>query len=210
VAGLQKAAAEVLNRYANFAYFFGVSGLQNYGILNDPSLSASLTPGAKANGNGNVWIISGGAINATANEVFADIQALFYALVAQSGGVITIEDKMKLVISPNSAVALTITNSFGVNVEDLLKKNFPNLKVETAVQYGARSAQNQEGLAAGNFAQLIAESVAGEETGFCAFTEKLRNHKLVAETSSWKQKVSGGVWGAIIQKPFAIASMIGI
>jgi hypothetical protein len=35
-------------------------------------------------------------------------------------------------------------------------------------------------------------------------------HRLIADTSSWKQKLSGGSMGAVYRMPFAVASMIGI
>ena len=38
----------MLNKFSNLTYFFGVQGLQNYGLLNDPHLNASLTPATKA------------------------------------------------------------------------------------------------------------------------------------------------------------------
>lgn len=209
VAELDTAAATVLNKFSNLTYFYGVAGLQNYGLLNDPSLSASLTPATKSAGNGNVWIYSG-APNATANEVYADIQALFVQLVTQSGGLIQADSVMTLALSPSSAVALNITNSFGITVLDIIKKNYPNLKVETAVQYGAYSATNPQGVKGGNFAQLIAGNVEGQDTGFCAFTEKMRAFPIVRDMSSWKKKLMSGSWGAVIRQPFAIASMIGV
>ena len=210
VSQLNKAAADILNRYGNFVYFFGVNGLQNYGLLNDPALPASLTPGTKAAGGGNVWITSAGAINATANEVYADIQALFYALATQTSGLIKENDQLTLALSPASSIALTITNSYGVDVKALLKQNFPNIKVVTAVQYAAKSTQNPEGVASGNFAQLIAGTVDGVDTGKCVFTEKLRAHRLVPDTSSWKQKTSSGSFGAVIKRPLAFSSIVGI
>src|SRR6185503_6176542 len=75
VSEIDKGAATVLNKFQNLTYFFGVQGLQNYGLLNDPNLSAALTPATKAAG-GVKWVLSG-VINATANEVYADIQAIF-------------------------------------------------------------------------------------------------------------------------------------
>ncbi|WP_233874060.1 hypothetical protein [Paraburkholderia adhaesiva] len=109
---------------------------------------------------------------------------------------------MTLAMAPSSSVALTTTNLYNVNVTDLLKKNFPNLTIETAVQY-----QNPAG---GNLLQLIAEAIDGQKTGYCAFTEKLRAHGIVRETSSFKQKKSQGSWGAVLFQPFAIASMLGV
>jgi hypothetical protein len=208
-AQLDIAAATVLTKFQNLTYFRGVQGLQNYGLQNDPALSASLTPGTKAAGNGNVWIFNG-AINATANEVFADIQALYFELVSQTGGLVEQDAKLVLALSPGSAVALTATNSFNVNVSDLIKKNFPNLRVVTAVQYGALSSSNPQGIAAGNFVQLIAEELEGEDTGYCAFNEKMRAHPIIRAESSFRQKKTQGSWGAILRYPVAFAGMIGI
>lgn len=207
-AEVQEAGAVVLNKFQNLTYFFGVAGLQNYGLLNDPSLSASLTPAPKAAG-GNTWI-KNGAINATANEIYADIQALFFQLISQTNGVINQKDAMTLAMSPGSEVAMTATNTFNVNVSDLLKKNFPNMEIKTAVQYGQTSASNPQGITAGNFVQLIAKKLDGQETGYCAFNEKLRTHPIIRAMSSFQQKATQGTWGAVIRIPAAISSMIGV
>jgi hypothetical protein len=208
VSEIDQAAATILNKFLNFTYFFGVQGLQNYGLLNDPNLPASLSPATKAYG-GTKWI-SGGVVQATANEVFTDIQSIFYQLMVQTFGLITAESKLILAMSPQSEVALTATNSFNVNVHDLLKKNFPNIMIHNAAQYSQTSSINPQGIAAGNFVQLIAEDIEGQDTGYCSFNEKLRAHPIIREMSSFKQKATAGSWGAIIRQPFAIASMIGV
>ena len=209
VAELDYSAALMLNKFSNLTYFFGVQGLQNYGLLNDPHLNASLTPALKAYG-GTTWYNSSGQVAATANEIYADIENLFAQLVAQTAGLVNRETMMTLAMSPQSEAALTTTNSFNVNVSDLLKKNFPNLRVENAVQYGVLSASNPQGISGGNFMQLIAEEVDGQETGYCSFNEKMRAHKLIPMMSSYKQKVSAGTWGCILRMTMTIASMIGI
>jgi len=196
------ASAIVLDKFQNNTYFYGVAGLQNYGLLNDPALSAPLAPGVKAfNGNASGPWMTNGAPTATANEIYADIQSMFTELVLQSGGLIEMDAKMVLALSPQSQVALTVTNQFNVNVFDLLKKNFPNIRVETAVQYATTGGQ---------LAQLICEEVDGQETGYCAFTEKMRAHPIIREMSAFRQKKTQGSWGAIIRQPFAIAQLIGI
>ena len=205
---IDQACATVLNKFSNLTYFFGVAGLQNYGLLNDPNLNASISPATKANG-GVLWVKSG-VINATANEVFNDIQSLYLQLVSQTDGLIELDSKMTLAMSPTVSVALTATNSFNVNVNDLLKKNFPNIRIETAVQYGALSTTNPQGIAAGNLVQLIADEIEGQDTGYCAFNEKMRQHKIVPDMSSFKQKVTAGTWGAIIRQPAGIASLLGV
>src|SRR5262249_37605480 len=153
---------------------------------NDPGLLPSATPMTKAAG-GTAWVTAAGVVNGTANEIFQDIQTMVSLLIAQSNGLIEMDDDMTLALSPQSSVGLTATNSFGLNVEDLLKKNFPNLKVKTAVQYGAITASNPQGLAAGNQAQLIATKVEGQDTGYCSFNEKLRTHPVIRDLSSFKQ-----------------------
>lgn len=209
VSEIDQAAATILNKFANLTYFFGVQGLQNYGLLNDPALTAAISPASKAAG-GTKWFTTGGTINATANEVFNDIQALFYQLINQTQGLVEADTKMVLAMSPQSEVALTATNTFNVNVFDLLKKNFPNIRFETAVQYGVTSTSNPQGQSAGNLVQLIAEEIEGQQTGYCAYNEKMHAQKIIPAMSSFRQKVLGGSWGAIIRQPFAIANLLGV
>jgi hypothetical protein len=202
---LNIASAIVLDKFQNNSYFFGIAGLQNYGLLNDPALLPPIAPGAKAFNSlaSGPWITNG-QVTATPHEVYQDIQALFIELVNQSGGLIEMTDPLKLCMSPASSVALTATNeTFATNVYDMLKKNFPKMTFETAQQY-----LNPFG--AGNLVQLIAPNVDGQETGFCSFTEKMRAHAIVRKTSSFLQKKSQGSWGCVIRMPFAIAQMVGV
>ena len=53
-ADLNTTSALTLAKFQNRTYFFGVSGLQNYGLLNDPSLTAPISPATKAAG-GVLW-----------------------------------------------------------------------------------------------------------------------------------------------------------
>lgn len=188
------ASALTLNKFQNKAYFYGVSGLQNYGLLNDPSLSAAISPATKVAG-GTSWA------NATAQEINNDIQKLYKQLQTQSNGLVQLDTPMTLAISPVSEVYLTKTTDFNVNVRDILKKNFPNLTVKTAPEYSTVS---------GELAQLIVDEMEGQRTASCAFTEKMRAHPIVVGSSNFKQKKSQGVWGTIIFRPFLIAQMLAI
>jgi len=214
VGEIDNSAIGILNRYMNLSYFKGVYGLQNFGLQSDPNLSAALTPAPKTYG-GNKWT-NNGVIVASANEIFLDIQSLWIQLVSQTLGVTQTPDqidadaKMTLALDPVSMTALTATNSFGVNVKALLKENFPNLKVISASQYQALSALNPQGNPAGNQVQLILDSVAGQDVGFCAFNERLRAHPIVREPSAWKKKMTSGTWGAVIRFPAGISQMVGI
>lgn len=188
------ASALTLAKFQNRSYFFGIAGLVNYGLLNDPSLTAPISPATKTAG-GVTWAA------ATAAEVFADIQALYAKLVLQTKGLVDRETAMTLALSPEMEANFTKTNTFNVNVSDQLKKNFPNLRVETAVQYATTGGQ---------LVQLIADKLESEETAYAAFNEKMRAHPVIAASSSWKQKKTSGTWGAIIRYPLAIAGLLGI
>jgi len=191
---LNISSALIMDKFQNKSYFYGISGLQNYGLLNDPGLITPVSPVAKTAG-GFTWVTG------TALEILADITTLVTNAVTQSGGNLEMDSVFKLCLSPTRQLQLAKTTEFNVNVSDLIKKNFPNMTIETAVEYTTVS---------GELVQLIAPSVLGQETGTTAFTEKMRAHPVKVDLSSFAQKKSGGTWGSIIMQPFAIAQMLGI
>lgn len=189
------ASALTLNKFQNKSYFFGVANLQNYGLLNDPGLSAAITPTTKTAG-GTGWA------NATANEVLNDIAKLFQKLQTQANGLVDRETRMTLAISPLSdAAGLTKVSDFNVSVADRIKKLYPNMTVKTAPEYTTAS---------GELVQLFADELEGQRTATCAFTEKMRAHPIIVAASSFKQKKSQGTWGTVIFRPFLIAQMLGV
>lgn len=192
---LNIASALTLNKYQNKTYFFGVAGLENYGLLNDPTLSAAIVPYTKAAG-GTGWA------NATANEVLNDIAKLFTQLQTQANGLVDLDTKMTLAMSPISeAAGLTKVSDFNVSVADRIKKLYPNMTVKTAPEYSTAS---------GELVQLIADEIEGQRTASTAFTEKLRAHPIIVKSSSFTQKKSQGTWGCIIFRPIFIAQMLGV
>lgn len=197
-AEVDKAAQEVISRIHNRMGFYGVTGLQNYGLLNDPSLAAPIAPITKA-GGGTTWAV------ATADEVYADVLKLFTQLQTQMGGNLeygsSVDLPLTLALDPTIATALSKTNQFGINVFDLLTKNFPGLVVQTAPEYST---------AGGQLMQMILREYSGVQSAYPAFTEKLRAHPVIPGLSSFMQKKSGGGWGTVIRRPIAIAQMLGI
>lgn len=207
-AEIQGAAADVLGKFENLTYFKGIQGLALYGIQTDPNLLPAFAPTPKING-GLTWL-NGNAPNASANEIFADIQTGINTLISQSAGNIDTKSDITMALSPSREGALTATNSFNVNIKTLLKDNYPNLKIQNAIQYGAITPQNPQGVAAGEMVQFIATKPGGQDTGWVAFNEKLRAHRVVPDLSSFKQKMTSGTYGFIGRQPFAIATMVGI
>ncbi len=182
------AAMTALANYQNLTYFFGVSNLQNYGLLNDPGLPASLVSSAKWN-------------TLTAVQVYDQIRRLFTQIQYQSGGTIDPQAPVVLAMSPQLSIELKKTNDFGLTVEGILKQSFPNIRIETAVQYG--------NVTGGEMVQMIVESVEGVKTVTAAFTEKLRAHAVVVGASSWSQKRSAGSFGTVYKNYTASATLIG-
>jgi len=193
---LDTSMALVFSKFKNKTYFYGVSGLTNYGLLNDPSLISAVTPLTKANtSNGVTWL------SATALEIFNDVKKLYGQLVTQMGGNVEMTDAMTLALSTTRQPSLLTTNDYGLNVEDMLRKAFPNMTVKAAPEYSTQG---------GELMQLILPSVDGARTALPAYTEAQRAHAIVTEPSAWAQKNSAGSWGTVIRRPIAIAQMLGI
>ncbi len=193
-AGQARAAAKTMKRFENLVYFFGLSGLQNYGLLNDPALPASIVPATKAAG-GTSWD------NATTKEMYEDVVLLFTQAQRQTLGYVDKDAKMTLALDSTREALLAKATDFNVSALDMIQKAYKNLRIVNAPEYDT---------AAGQLMQLIIEEVDGQQVGFCSFTEKMRSHPIIQGSSSYKQKRSAGVSGAIIKLPAGIASMLGI
>ncbi|KNZ84066.1 hypothetical protein, partial [Morganella morganii] len=198
VAEKQRAAAWTMNQAQNKFYFYGVEGLLNFGILNDPALPAPITPAT-----------AGGAVqwkDKQVIDIYNDILALYADLIARTNGAVgdgvDMASPLVLAMSPTSSVWFKKSNEiFGNSVEKMVKDTFPNLRVEVAPQYDTD---------AGELVQMFVENAQGQEAGYCAFSEKLRAHPVITMTSSWKQKHSGTTYGAVITQPFLFAQMVGV
>lgn len=181
----QISAALALNKFQNKTYFNGVSGLSNWGLLNDPSLLAAVPFTTWASKDG--------------QAIYDDIRTLYQELIGQTQGLVDRNEAMILLLSPEAETNFTKTNQYNVNVSDQLKKNFPNMVVETAPEMST---------AAGESIKLIVKSYEGVDTVEPTFTEKMRVHPMVLGLSSWRQKRSQGTVGTIIYRPMMIASAL--
>ncbi|MBS0918383.1 major capsid family protein [Providencia rettgeri] len=198
VAEKQRAAVWTMNQAQNKFYFYGVEGLKNYGMLNDPALPAPITP-----------VTVGGATqwkDKQIIDIYNDILALYADLVARTNGAVgdgvDMASPLVISMSPISSVWFKRSNEvFGNTVEKMVKDSFPNLRVEVAPQYETD---------AGELVQMFVENAQGQEAGYCAYSEKLRAHPVITMSSSWKQKHSGTTYGAVITQPFLFAQMLGV
>lgn len=182
-----------LNKYQNYAYLYGIAGLQNYGGTNDPGLPPPIAPTQS-------WFGADGSV------IYADILRLVQQMILQGNGLVDAESEFTLGISPGNVVNLNNTNQYNVNVFDQIKKNFSKLKIITLPEFAISGGGGAGGT---EFVQLIADNVEGQRTCEAAFTEKMRAHAMVTKATSWEQKKSQGTWGVIFYRPIFVASMLG-
>lgn len=207
---LRTYAVDVLNRFTNRVYFFGITGQRTYGILNNPKLPAPIQPDPKAAG-GTAWD------NATNIEIYNDILKMLQRLVTQLDGIIDMGSPVTLVIPNSRQVLLNRTNDYSKPVTALLKDAMPNIRIAVAPELGLQAdgapaipSSIAGSGPAGNMMQMFVETLGGTRTIECAFPMRLRAHRLQTHASSYTQKMSTGTWGAVIRRPVAIAQMVGI
>lgn len=200
VAQKQRAAAAAINIDSNRFYLLGVSGKRIYGLLNDPNLPAAVTPNtvqtavtwadklALADGAGTL-------------AVYNDILKLFGQLQTQTNGLINENTRMKLLVSPTRSVALNQSTNFNISVKTMLASNFPSMEIETVPQLSTAS---------GETIMLVVTELAGIDTGELYFGLKMRQGRLIPETSSFKQKFSASTYGFAMKYPAAFAVMTGV
>lgn len=197
VAKLRQSAALKLSKFQNQTYFYGLKGLRLCGYLNDPRLPAAILPETKAAG-GTAWD------KATPEECTDDVIDLINQLRKQSAGYVDTDSKITLGMSPTRAGIMTKPNMHGLSAFDQLKKQYANIRIVQAVEFGDAAGMTVQTMIA------VAEEIEGQQVAEASFTEKLRTHSVVTQPSGWEQKMSQGTWGAIIYLPFGIATMAGI
>lgn len=200
VADKQRAAAEIMARARNSFNLFGVKGQPIYGMMNDPNLGASLTP-VSVNGK-STWAdkVAGNSAEA-ANIIFNDVNKLVNELMANNGGLIDQNASFKLGISNKMYSYLTIPNTYGKTAQTLLQENYPNM---TFVQLPELST------AQGEMLYMTVDSVSGVDTGNLAYSQAFGMGRLIAYMSHFAQKATAATSGAIIYRPSAVATMLGI
>lgn len=195
VSTLNRASMIVLDKFQNQSYFYGIANIVNYGALNDPSLSAALTPTTKTAG-GTSWSV------ALAQEILADVQKMFAQLQIQTGSNLEMDTPMVLALHSVSEVYLANTNTFGVvSAIELIKKAFPGLRVQQAPQFLSGTTYS---------CQLKLDSIQGQGVIECGYNEKLRAHRVIYDDSSVRQKKTCGTWGTLLYMPIGIVSMSAI
>ncbi len=189
----QRSAATVINQEQNKIYLYGVAGKEVYGLLNEPSIPAALTPAATSTG-ATLWSTK------STGEIYEDIMLLTAELFRNSQGLIDSRSDLVLCVPPELNVYLGKATDFNISVKDMLEKYFSNLSFVTLPELAAES---------GNNIMLIARKVNGAPTAQLGYSEKMRAFPLIPAASSWEQKFAFGSYGCILYRPFAVAVMTG-
>ncbi|CAI3941870.1 unnamed protein product [Commensalibacter communis] len=201
IAEKEIASANILNKAQNLIYLFGVQGIRNYGALNDPDLPPSIQPTLK----------TGGALSWKSTtdplEIYNDFLKLFGQLNDQMSGNLSMDDPLVVVVPNGLQQCLAYKNEFGLRIREMLKEDFPNLRIEALPEAGDKLSN---GKLTSNMMQMFVETYQGMQTVFCGFTYKMRGHRMENYSSYQRQKKSQGSWGTVWRFPVACASMVGI
>lgn len=185
---LNYSSALGLAKFLNASYLFGISGLQNYGLTNDPRLPAAVA--ATVN-----WATG------VAEDIFNDLVRQFGRLVTQSQGIIEQDDVLHVGLAPTALNDLNRVNTYGLSPMKLIKDAFPKMEFISIPEYDT---------AGGRLVQMWAPTIEGQESATCSFTEKTRAHAIERYSSYFRQKKSAGTWGAVIFRPLACTQLLGV
>ena len=188
--------------------FFGYSENMNiYGLLNDPSLYPTVSAGAKVAGAGQspntLWQYG------SFFEIIADIITVRQAVTSRAGGQDDDNSKMFFLLPPAVWQSLLVTSPLGnITVKDWLEANYSSMVLMKAPLL--QGTGTPIGSATPNQCVLIFEKIAGQECLLNSFVTLYQSHGTVRLASSYQEKVSYSLGGAIVVNGIGIQIMTGI
>lgn len=193
VARLREGLATQIDLDINNIAFNGYAGKRIYGVLNDPSLNATIPfPATAAQPSSSNWMYASYA------EICANVRALYSQCIGKAGGNLSFEDKAYLTVPPSVYTYLTDQNALGTqSVMQYLKGTFTGLEI---VQ-----SQNNVGTSTLTV-QLIFEKVMGQDTLLNTFSSLYNSHGALRKESSYVEKISYTVSGSIVAVAMGVAT----
>ena len=188
--------------------FYGYSAnMEIFGLLNDPSLSATLTAGNKAGGAGEspstLWQYG------SFFENIADVISVYEAIVARAGGNLGYDEKCTLLLPPAVWGYLLFTSPLGnITVKEWLRENFPNMEILQAPLL--QGTGTPIGSTIANQMVMIFDTVEGQPCLLNAYATLYNSHGVVRLASSYQEKISYALGGAIVSNAIGIQIMQGI
>ena len=197
VGWLREYIATLITLDQNNIGFNGYSGMQCFGLLNDPSLNPELSP---SNGQ---WMVSG-----TYGSVCTDIITAVQSVQTLGAGQVNTDDEFIIGLPPVVFGALLFQNSFGLNVRSYIESVYPKCRFIQVQNYTGTGTPLGSDLP--NYMQVIFKTIGGQETALGVFSTLYNSHGVVRELSSYNEKVSYVVAGSILTMPVGIATLSGI
>lgn len=188
--------------------FFGyAANMSVYGLLNDPSLAATITAGVKsgapAGSASTLWQYG------TFFEIIADIINLYETIIARAGGHLGYNEKCYLLLPPSVWGYLLTTSPLGnITVKKWLEDNFSNMEIIQAPLL--QGTGSPIGSTVPNQAVMIFDNIQGQPCLLNSFVTLYNSHGVVRLASSYQEKVSYSLGGAIVSNAIGIQIMQGI
>lgn len=193
------AAAKALAASMNEVGFFGFNAGHNktYGLLNDPNLPAYQTPTVGEAGK-TEWDSKSYA------EITNDIRAVSAELRTQSGGNVKPERDAWVLTLPLSKVEyLNVENENGKSVFVWIKENYPNVRIESAVELdGANGGQD--------VLYAHAELINGKKVIDQIVPEVLRLVGVERKAKGFEEVYSNATAGVLVSQPIGVVRLSGI
>lgn len=200
VNSINVAASNIISADLNSIFFYGVEGVQNFGILNEPGMPTPLTPASIGTTPARVkWQ------DKTLQEIVVDLTTMLSNLYMQGQGIINQNTRLRLAMPPSILPILQgKISDFGYSSLQWIKDNLGNAIIDDVVLVPEFATD------AGNFVMLWAPEINGSETINHVFGELYKSHGVHRRTSSYSEKVSASDFGAVVRHGFAIVSMLGV
>ena len=193
------AAAESLAIELNNVGFFGYNATTNrtYGLLNDPNLPAYTTVAVGVS-TYTTWATK------TYDEICNDIKTAYAALRTKSGNLFKPErDSAVLSIAVACMEYLNTQNQYGITVYDFIKKNYPNTRIESAVQLDGANG-------GANVFYLAAEKINGGRVIDQIVQDVFRLVGTEKKSKVFIEDYSNATAGVLVKQPIGVVRYSGI
>lgn len=197
VGWLREYVADLITLDQNNIGFNGYAGMQCFGLLNDPTLNATLPAGAGQ------WM-DGGTFSTVVSDIITTVQSV------QTLGAGRVETDKEFIIGLPPCVmgALNFQNSFGMSVKQYILGIYPKARFIQVQNYTGTGTPL--GSVAPNYMQVIFKEIGSQETALGPFSTLYNSHGVIRELSSYAEKVSYVVAGTVLTMPVGVATMSGI
>ncbi len=197
------AAAMSLEIQRNAVGFFGYNGGANrtYGFLNDTDLPAYVNIPAGAGGDTEFS-------SKTFLEIIRDLRSAAATLRTQSQEKIDpSSDMITLAIAMSAREYLTTVSDFGNSVNDWIKENYPNWRIESAPELdGANGGENVFYL----YAENVMDSGSDDQRTFIQIVPtKFQTLGVDQRSKSYEESYSNATAGVMTKRPYAVVRRSG-